>query len=147
MQVRLTGEGETGINGGPPGNLYVDVEVTKHPFFERHGANLLLNFPINFAQATLGTKVKIPIIGGIESLNVPAGTQPGSVLRIKGKGMPHIRSNKRGDILIQISLEVPTNLNSDQRKALEDLITTMSWETSQEAKEQNLLDKLKNAFS
>ena len=147
MQVRLTGEGETGINGGPPGNLYVYVEVKKHPFFERDGANLLLNFPINFAQATLGTKVKIPIIGGIESLNVPAGTQPGSVLRIKGKGMPHIRSNKRGDILIQISLEVPTNLNSDQHKALEDLITTMSWDTSQEAKEQNLLDKLKNAFS
>ncbi|MFB3092634.1 MAG: molecular chaperone DnaJ [Dehalococcoidia bacterium] len=147
MQVRLTGEGEAGVNGGPPGNLYVGISVSPHPIFRRDGANLLLDLPLNFVQAVLGTEVKIPIIGGSESLKVPAGTQPGSVFRIRGKGMPHIRNHRRGDILIQVTLEVPTKLEPEQRMALEDLARAMSWNNDQDAGDKGLFDKLKDAFS
>ena len=147
MQVRLTGEGEAGVNGGPPGNLYVGISVSPHPIFRRDGANLLLDLPLNFVQAALGTEVEIPIIGGSESLKVPAGTQPGSVFRIRGKGMPHIRNHRRGDILIQVTLEVPTKLDPEQRMALEDLARAMSWNNDQDARDKGLFDKLKDAFS
>ena len=147
MQVRLTGEGEIGVNGGPPGNLFVDVAVKPHPHFRREGVNLVVTLPLNFVQAALGAEVKVPTMNGSESLKVPAGTQPGEVFRIKGKGMPHLRNNRRGDILVEVNLEVPTSLDLEQRHALEELARTMDWTDGQNHKDKGLFDKLKDAFT
>ena len=147
MQMRLTGEGEMGVHGGPPGNLFVEVAVKPHPYFRREGFNLVVTLPLNFVQAALGAEVSIPTMNGSESLKIPAGTQPGEVFRIKGKGMLHLRNNRRGDILVEVSLEVPTSLDSEQRRALEELARTMDWSDGQNHKDKGFFDKLKDAFT
>jgi molecular chaperone DnaJ len=147
MQVRLTGEGEVGVNGGPPGNLYVDISVSRHSLFKREGANLLLDLPLNFAQAVLGTEVIIPLMGGSELLKVPAGTQPGRVFSLRGKGMPNIGNHRKGDVLVQVTVEVPTKLDREQRIALEDLANAMAWNNDQDAKDKGIFGKLKDAIS
>jgi molecular chaperone DnaJ len=147
MQVRLTGEGDVGYNGGPAGNLYVDISVLPHSFLQRNGSNLHLEAPINFAQAVLGTELTIPLIEGSESLKVPAGTQPGAVFSLRGKGMPKIGARGRGDLLVAISLEIPTKLDSEQREALETLAETMAWNNGNFAKGKGILDRMKDAFT
>ncbi|MCB0023785.1 MAG: molecular chaperone DnaJ, partial [Caldilinea sp.] len=95
------GEGEAGQLGGPPGNLYVVVAVEPHPFFVRNGSDVLLEMPVNVAQAALGASVKIPTLdGGQEMLEIPAGTQTGAQFRKRGIGVPHLQRNGRGDMLI-----------------------------------------------
>jgi molecular chaperone DnaJ len=144
--VRLSGEGEVGVNGGPPGNLYIQLALKKHLHFQRDGDNLLLGIPINYAQAALGTEVRIPTMNGGEKLKIPAGTQPGTVFRIKGKGMPSLRNHRKGDILVKVSLEVPTSLDQEQRQALEDLSERMMWNSGEDAKDKGLVGKIKDAF-
>ena len=122
MQVRLTGEGDVGRNGGPPGNLYVQVNVRQHPLFEREEFDLIYQLPLNLAEAALGVEKEIPTIhGDAEVLKIPQGTQPGREFRIKGKGVPHIHSKRCGDLRVQIDLQVPKNLNSKQRELLKEL--------------------------
>ncbi|MQF69709.1 molecular chaperone DnaJ [SAR202 cluster bacterium AD-804-J14_MRT_500m] len=145
MQVRLTGEGEIGLNGGPPGNLYISISVATHPLFRRDGADLNLALPLNFVQATLGTEVEVPTMEGSESLKIPPGTQPGTVFRIKSKGMPQIRNHRNGDILIAVNLEVPTSVEPEQREVLEELAKAMDWNNGS-IKDKGLLDKIKDAF-
>lgn len=147
MQLRLTGEGEVGVNGGPPGNLYLDISVSPHRLFKREGANLRVDLPLNFAQAVLGTEVTLPLMGGSELLKVPAGTQPGRVFCLRGKGMPSIGNHRKGDVLIQVSLEVPTKLDGEQRTALEDLASAMSWNNDQDSKDKGIFGKLKDVIS
>ena len=147
MQVRLTGEGDVGYNGGPAGNLYVDISIISHSIFRRSGNNLHIEIPINFAQAVLGTEVAIPLIQGSESLKVPAGTKPGSVFTLRGKGMPKIGSRGRGDLLVQVSLEIPTKLDSEQRVALENLAETMAWNNGINGRGKGILDRMKDAFT
>ena len=147
MQVRLTGEGEVGVNGGRPGNLFVTVSLKPHPFFRREATNLIVNLPLNFVQAALGTEMEIPTMNGTEPIKIPAGTQPGTVFRIRGKGMPHLRNQRKGDILVEINLEVPTSLDSEQRQALQGLAETMNWSDGQDSKGKGLFDKFKDAFS
>ena len=121
MQVRLTGEGNAGSQGGPPGNLYIQVEVQRHSFFDREDYDLLYSLPLSMAEAALGVEKEIPTLEGeATSLKIPQGTQPGAELRIRGKGIPHINSSRRGDLRVFVDLQVPQKLNSRQRKLLEE---------------------------
>jgi len=118
MRLRMSGEGSSGLNGGPPGDLYVLVRILEHDLFARQGADLYCDLPVSFANLALGHEVEVPILGGTTRLKVPAGTQPNDVLRLRGKGMPHLRQRGHGDTCYRIVLEVPQKLNAKQREAL-----------------------------
>lgn len=119
-QLRLSGEGEAGTHGGPAGDLYVVIRVRPHAFFSRHGDDLLCELPLTFPQVALGAEVEVPVLDGQAKLKVPAGTQPGQVLRLKGKGMPSLRRRERGDACYQVIVEVPTRLTPRQRELLQE---------------------------
>lgn len=119
MQLRLTGEGSVGPGGGPPGDLYVLVRVLEHDLFVRNGADIVCDLPLSFPQVALGATVDVPILGGAERLEVPAGSQPHQVLRLRGKGLPRLRGRGRGDACYRLLVEVPQRLNARQREALE----------------------------
>jgi molecular chaperone DnaJ len=124
-QVRLAGEGEPGINGGPHGNLYIVVHVKPHRFFRRRGDDILLDVNINVAQATLGAHIAVPTIEGEEALQIDPGTQPGKVLRMRGKGVPHLQRGGRGDQLVIVSVHIPQSLDGEQRELFQRLGETM----------------------
>ena len=117
-RLRLTGEGEAGMTGGPPGDLYVFIRVKPHDFFERNNTDVVCQIPISFIQAALGDEVEVPTLNGKRMLTVPKGTQPGDVFRFQGEGIPSLRYNKRGDQLIQVLIKTPTNLNKKQETLL-----------------------------
>lgn len=127
MQVRITGEGDAGANGGPPGNLYVQVRVQEHSVFVRDEDDLVLKMGINIAEAALGATRPVPTLEGDDvDLDIPAGTQSGSFFRVRGRGVPRLRrdgraTNRRGDIRVVVDVEVPEKLNKYQRQLLEDL--------------------------
>jgi len=120
MRLKLSGEGEAGLNGGPRGDLYVLIQVKSHPFFRRDGRHLLCEVPIRMTQAALGCELKIPTLTGSATLKVPAGTQPGQIFRLRGQGIPAVQATTRGDVLVRVNVEVPTRLNAGQRKQLEE---------------------------
>ena len=129
MQVRLSGEGEAGQDGGTTGNLYVYVDVLAHEFFQRDDSDLIYELPINYAEAVLGTEKEVPTLDSnepIRVLKIPQGTQHGAEFRIKDKGIPHINSNRRGDLRVVVDLQVPRKLNDEQRQALEAFAQTLS---------------------
>jgi len=126
MQLRLTGEGSSGMHGGPPGDLYVLVRIREHAIFARSGADLLCELPVSFTNLALGTEIEVPLLDGKDLLKVPAGTQPLEILRLRGKGMPHLRGRGKGDACYRLVLEVPQKLNSKQREALEAFETASS---------------------
>ena len=119
-RLRLTGEGEAGVAGGPPGDLYVVISVTLHPFFTRDGPELHCDVPISLSRAALGGEVEVPTLDGKVKLKIPEGSQPGKVLRLRGKGLPTLRSSARGDQLVRIVVEVPSKLSQRQRQLLEE---------------------------
>jgi len=119
-QLRLAGEGAVGTRGAPPGDLYVLIRVRPHDFFVRRGDDLYCELPLTFPQLALGAEVEVPVLGGTAELTVPPATQPGDVLRLKGKGMPSLRGRRRGDCCYQVVLEVPTKLTAKQRQLLEE---------------------------
>jgi molecular chaperone DnaJ len=119
MQLRLSGEGSSGRHGGPPGDLYVLVRIREHALFTRSGADLLCELPVSFTNLALGTEIEVPLLDGKDTLQVPAGTQPLEILRLRGKGMPHLRGRGRGDVCYRLVLEVPQKLNAKQREALD----------------------------
>lgn len=143
-QIRLAGEGQPGIHGGPNGNLYLVVEVKSHKFFRRRENDILLDLEVNIAQATLGAEVDVPTVDGLEKLRIPAGTQPGKVLRLRGKGVPHLRGGGRGDQLVLVNVVVPKNLTSEQRKLFEQLARSLGSEVRPQ--ERGFLDWLKEAI-
>ncbi len=143
-QIRLAGEGQPGENMGPNGNLYLEVAVKPHQFFHRRDDNILLNLSINIAQAALGAEIEVPTLDGKAKLSVPAGTQPGNMFTLKGKGVPHLRSNGRGDELVMIEVEVPTRLSADQRRIFEELARTLGSEVRPQ--EKSFVDKLKEVL-
>ena len=120
-QLRLSGEGEAGPFGGPAGDLYVILHVRPHEIFVRRDADLYCELPLTFPQAALGAEVEVPVLGGKATLSVPPGTQPGQQLRLKGKGMPHLRGRAHGDAVYQVTIEVPTRLSARQRELMEQL--------------------------
>jgi len=117
-RIRLSGEGEAGRNGGPSGDLYVEVRVNPHKLFNRDGADLSCEVPISFATATLGGDVELPTLDGHVSLKVPAGTQSGKVFRLRGKGVTIVRDPRKGDLFAQVAVETPVNLTSEQKDLL-----------------------------
>lgn len=119
-QLRVSGEGGGGVHSGPAGDLYVVIRIRPHEFFVRNGDDLFCELPLGFPQLALGTQVEVPVLGGTSRLTVPPGSQPGDLLRLKGKGMPSLRGRGRGDACYKVVLEVPTKLTAAQRKLLEE---------------------------
>jgi molecular chaperone DnaJ len=145
MQIRVTGEGEPGENGGPSGDLYVDIRVKPHALFQREGRQLLCAVPITFSQAALGTQLEVPLLTGKQALTVPAGTQPGETFRLRGQGMPDPHGGARGDLLVQMKVEVPKKLN----KKYEDLLRQLAEleEKHVSANQKSFFDSVKEFFT
>src|SRR5205085_7850436 len=120
-RLRLQAEGESGAYGGVPGDLYVVIHVAEHEDFERQGNNLYASVPVTFAQAALGADIRVRTLNGEDSLKIPAGTQTGTVFRVRGQGMPVLGSRGRGDLFVSVSVVTPTMLTREQRKLLDQL--------------------------
>lgn len=143
-RLRVSGEGEAGLKGGPSGDLYVYLYVKPHKFFDRDGTTVLCEVPINIVQASLGAEVKVPTLDGAVTMKVPEGTQPGKVLRLKGKGIPSLRGGLRGDQLVRIKVVVPTKLSEKQKEALRAFGDISKDNINPE--EKSFLNKIKNLF-
>lgn len=141
-QIRVAGEGEPGVNGGPQGNLYVIVHVRPHRFFRRKNDDVLVDLAVNIAQASLGADVGVPTLDGEETVSIPAGTQPGKVIKMRGKGIPHLNRNGRGDQLVVVSVDIPRSLTMEQREILGELAETLGTEVK--VQERSFLDSLKD---
>ena len=144
MQIRLAGEGQPGINGGPQGNFYLEIDVEQHDFFRRKGDDILLDVDINVAQAVLGDEIHIPTLNGDVDLRIPPGTQPGKVFRLREKGIPHLRGSGKGDELVTVSIQIPNRLSEEQRQLFEELATTM--DSDIKIQKQSFLEKLREVF-
>ena len=142
--IRLSGKGNAGTNGGPRGDLKVRISVRPDKVFERDGDNIIVEVPLTYTQAALGAEIDIPTIDGTMKYTIPAGTQPGKVFTIRGKGVQHCQRNGRGDELIQVSIEVPTNLNRKQKDALQAFESTL--EDKNYTQRTNFFAKLKDLF-
>lgn len=145
QQIRLTGEGAPGSHGGPPGNLYVFVNVKRHEFFQRRGEDILLNLEINVAQAALGDEVVVPTVEGDATLKIPPGTQSGTVFRLRGRGVPHLNGSGRGDQMVMTQVMVPQDLSERQRELFEEMAGTLGKEVIPQ-REKGFLNDLKEAL-
>ena len=146
-QLRITGEGEGGTAGGPPGDLYVVVRVADHAFFKRDGANLYCEVPVNLAQAALGTTLDVPTLdGGTARLSVPEGTQSGASFRIRNQGVPHLGARGRGDLHVSVRVVTPTRLTGEQKKLLEQLGKVLPVPEVGD-KDKSILDRMKDILS
>lgn len=143
-RLRVGGEGEAGVKGGPSGDLYVYLYVKPHKFFERDGTTVLCEVPINIVQATLGAEIKVPTLDGQVTMKVPEGTQPGRVMRLKGKGIPSLRGGSRGDQLVRMKVVVPTRLTEKQKDALQKFADISKDNINPE--EKSFLNKVKDFF-
>src|SRR5918912_3883838 len=141
-RLRLAGEGEAGAQGGPAGDLYVVIHVKEHEVFERQGNNLYAPIPVPFAQAALGAEVSVPTLDAQQNLKVPAGTQTGTVFRLKGHGMPALGGRGRGDLYVSVTVVTPTTLTREQRKLLEQLAEI----EEKDLGDKGLLDKVRDIF-
>jgi len=142
--IRVGGEGEPGRDGGPNGDLYCYVRVKPHEFLERDGNHLIAVVPISFTQAALGATIEVPSLNGTRQLKVPPGTQFGSTFRIRGEGLPDVRTHRTGDELVHVTVETPTNLNTRQEELLREFAQTENKRVS--PKSQGFFEKLKRHF-
>lgn len=145
-RLRITGEGEPGPNGGPPGDLYVVLDVKEHNFFERRGADLYCTIPVSIAQATLGTELQVPGLNGEERLKIPDGTQSGAVFRIKAKGLPDPHGGGRGDLYYLVRVITPSKLTREQRKLFEQLDAALKVENKPAERNSSIFNKMKDIF-
>lgn len=141
-RIRITGSGEAGIRGGPPGDLYVYLNVSRHERFTRDGLDIAVDVPISFTRATLGGTVIVPTLEGPLEVSVTPGTQSGAVLRLRGRGMPTVRGSQRGDHLVTLHVVVPSKLNKRQRELLEEFARA----GGDAVEEKSFLDRVKEAF-
>jgi molecular chaperone DnaJ len=147
-RVRLTGEGEAGRNGGPAGDLYVEVHVREHAIFERDGVHLSCEVPVSFATASLGGSVEVPTLDGQVALKIPAETQSGRVFRLREKGVKSVRSNARGDLFCRVVVETPVNLSNEQRAMLRELDESLRHDGNKHApRQKSFLEGVKRFFS
>jgi molecular chaperone DnaJ len=145
-RIRLSGEGNAGSRGGPSGNLYVDIRVKPHAFFRRREFDVELDWNLNVAQAALGDEISIPTLEGDESLVIPAGTQSGKVFRLREKGVPRLQSVGRGDLLVQVTVQVPTKLSEEQKQLFMDLAETLG-KAVKPQHNKGFFDRVKEAFT
>jgi molecular chaperone DnaJ len=124
MRLRVEGEGEAGERGGPSGDLYVIIRLKKHPFYERENSNLLCGVDLSFSQASLGASLAIPTLDSSEILKIPAGTQTGTVFRIKGRGIEGIHSHRKGDLFVKVNVKTPTHLSKKQKELLNEFASS-----------------------
>jgi molecular chaperone DnaJ len=143
-RLRVTGEGHPDPRGGRPGDCYCFITVRPHPLFEREGRHLICQVPISYSQAALGAEIDIPTLDGAEQLDVPAGTQNGEVFKLKGKGMPDPRHSGRGDLLVQVHVEVPKKLSSDHEDLLRRLAEVEQAQVTPQRK--SFFQKLRDCF-
>jgi molecular chaperone DnaJ len=141
-RLRITGEGEGGAQGGPSGDLYVVIHVAEHEQFERQGSNLYSSVPISFSQAALGAETVVKTLDGTQQLKIPAGTQTGTVFRLRGSGMPVLGGRGRGDLFVAVTVITPTTLTREQKRLLEQLSQV---ETS-DLEDKGLMDKVRDIF-
>ena len=144
-KLRLSGEGEAGLRGGPSGDLYIVIRVRPHKKFRRQGGDLLMEVPISISQAALGVEMEVPAIEGTAHLRVPEGTQHGATFRLKGHGMPHLQRSGKGDLRVTIKVIVPKRLNDRQKELLAELAKISGEEAGLEHK--GFFDKVKDAIS
>ena len=150
-QIRLSGEGDAGAQGGGPGNLYVLINVRPHPFFKRDEDDILYELGINVAQAALGTEAKVPTVDGDVVLKIPPGTQSDKVFVLRERGVPHLRGGGRGDQLVRVRVVTPTNLTSEQRRLFQQLAESFGTDhvevPPEEPHEKGFFEKFKDMFS
>jgi molecular chaperone DnaJ len=144
-RLRLTGEGEAGSKGGPPGDLYVYILVRPHKFFRREGNEVVCDMDISFAQASLGDFIEVPTLDGNADLKIPEGTQTGTIFRIKGKGIPYLNGNGRGDQHVRLKVVTPTKLNEKQKELLREF-AKLSGEKPPKGADKNIFEKMKDAI-
>jgi molecular chaperone DnaJ len=143
-RMRLQGEGEAGVNGGPAGDLYVVLRVREHKLFHRDGQDLHVQIPINVAQAVLGDEISVPTLEGEEPLKIPEGAQPGTQFRIRNKGVPYVNGSGRGDLFVHLDVNIPSKLTKEQRKLFEELRKTLP--SVNTPKEKGIFEKVKDYF-
>ena len=143
-RLRSSGNGDAGLRGGPPGDLYVVLRLKAHEIFQRDGDDLLCEVPVGFVQATLGSEVEVPTLEGRATVKVPAGTQPGTIFRLKGKGIKNIQGYGHGDLHVRVSVEVPSRLSTEQRQKLEEFSALCNGKESPIA--QGFFEKAKKFF-
>ena len=144
LKLKVTGEGEAGLHGGPSGDLYIFLSVAPHPIFQRDGDDLLCEIPISYPQAALGAELKVPTLNGHVTMKVPAATQTGKLFRLGGKGMPSLRGRGQGDQIVRIVVETPIRLTPRQRELLEEFAQISGEETNPHS--QSFFDKVKQVF-
>ena len=143
-RLRIQGEGEAGLKGGPGGDLYIYIHVKDHAIFDRHGYDIICNVPVGFPTATLGGEIEIPTLNGNVVMKIPEGTQSGKIFRLQGKGIKRLRGYGQGDQLVRVSVETPTRLNSEQKRALREFAKLCSDKVNPLAK--SFMDKVKDLF-
>ncbi len=145
QQIRVAGKGESGINGGPPGDLYVIVAIRPHDYFEREGDHIYCELPLTFTQAALGDEVEVPTVHGKVKLKIPAGTQSGKTFRLRGKGVPNVRGRGQGDQHIQVRVITPTKLTDRQKELLREF-NEIGGNNSTDEQDTNFFQRFKKAF-
>jgi len=143
-QMRLSGEGEVGAHGGSRGNLYLVVKVKPHKLFQRDGDDLIYHLPLNIAQAALGSEVRVPTLDGEEPIRLSPGTQNGEVFVLRGRGVPHLRANVRGDLLVRVQVVTPKDLSQRQKELLGELAESLGTPSSPD--DRGLFDRIKDAL-
>lgn len=143
-RLRVAGEGQPGPNGGPNGDLYIFFTVKDHSIFERHENDLHCTIPITIAQAALGDEIRVPTLEGPHNLTIPEGTQSGTELKIRGKGVPEVQGRGRGDLIVHVDVKIPSKLTREQKRLFEELATTLP--VNNEPHEKGLFAKVKDLF-
>ncbi|WP_020166494.1 MULTISPECIES: molecular chaperone DnaJ [Methylotenera] len=146
-RIRLTGEGEAGVNGGPTGDLYVVVHLKQHEIFQRDGGNLHCEMPISFSTAAIGGEIEVPTLGGSAKMKIPAETQTGGVFRLKGKGIKPLRQSDYGDLMVHVVVETPVKLTEKQKDLLREFeISTQADSGKHSPRNKSWMDKVKDFF-
>ena len=147
MQLSMSGKGNAGERGGYPGDLIIQIQEEAHPELERDGLNVAYDLHLTFPDVIFGTEVEVPTITGKAKVKIPAGTQSGKILRLKGKGFPEVQGYAKGDQLIQVSVWTPQHVSSEEKEILEKLNNSENFKPNPDKKDKSFFDKVKEAFS